>query len=175
MEKGREPGGTIHSWRGAGTAIGGSLDRTHMERVAGLTVVQMFREADAPKGRNRFSCPMPVWELLWELGQAFGWHPKGTTYVLPAKSRVEAPARRDYQPGSVQDHKQVEAADAIAWARALEVAKASPHAAAMIEARSAAFAGAGKGTAEPLPGVIDEFIEFAYGGAFEFAICGDAR
>jgi hypothetical protein len=139
------------------------------------TVVQMFREAAAPKGRNRFACPMPVWELLWELGQAFGWHPQGTTYVLPAKSKVEAPARRNYQPGSAQDHKRVEAEDAMAWARALGVAKASPHAAAMIEARAAALADCGDVTAELLPGVIDEFIEFAYGGAFEFAIWSDAQ
>jgi hypothetical protein len=137
-------------------------------------VVQMFREAAAPKGRNRFSCPMPVWELLWELGHAFGWHPKGTTYVLPARSKVESPARRDYQPGNTQDHKHVEAEDAMAWARALEVAKASPHAVAMIEARAAALAGAGEVAAELVPGVIDEFIEFAYGGAFEFAIGRDA-
>lgn len=139
------------------------------------TVVQMFRESAAPKGRNRFSCPLPVWELLSELGQSFGWHPKGTTYVLPAKSKMEAPARRNYEPGTVQDHKQVEAEDAIAWAQALEVAKASPHAAAMLEARSAALAGAGKASSELLPGVIDEFIEFAYGGAFEFAIWSDGQ
>ena len=146
--------------------------------------VEMFREAASPKGRNRFACPLSTWELLWELGHAFGWHPRGTTYVLPAKSTVEAPARRNYQPGSARDHMptreplpavaQVEAADAVAWAHALEVAKASPHAAAMIEARSAALADAGKLTGDPLPGVIDEFIEFAYGGAFEFAIWSDA-
>ena len=128
-------------------------------------IVEMFREAAAPGGRNRFSCPVQTWQLLGELGRAFGWQPKGTTYVLPAKSTVEAPARRNYQPGTVQDHKEVEAADAMAWARALEVARASPHTAAMIDARSAG---------EILPGVIDEFIEFAYGGAFEFAILNDA-
>ena len=128
-------------------------------------IVEMFREAAAPRGRNRFSCPTQTWELLAELGRAFGWQPKGTTYVLPAKSKVEAPARRNYQPGTVHDHKQVESEDARAWARALEVAKASPHAAAMIEARSAS---------ELPPAVMDEFIEFAYGGAFEFAIGSDA-
>ena len=136
-------------------------------------VVEMFREAAAPQGRNRFSCPLSTWELLSELGLAFGWHPKGTTYVLPANSAVEAPARRNYQPGSVQDHKHVEAEDAMAWAHALAVAKDSPHTAAMIEARSAALADAGKAGRAPLPGVIDEFIEFAYGGAFEFAIWSD--
>ncbi len=136
-------------------------------------VVEMVREAAAPKGRNRFSCPLPVWELLWELGQSFGWQPAGTTYVVPAKSAVEAPARRDYQPGSAEDHKKVEAQDAMAWARALQVAMTSPHTTAMIEARSAALASSGKIGGKPLPGVIDEFIEFAYGGAFEFAVLND--
>lgn len=137
-------------------------------------IVQMFRQAAAPKGRNRFSCPLPIWELLGELGRAFGWQPQGTTYVVPVRNAVDAPARRNYQPGSLQDHKQIAAEDAKAWARALEVAKGSPHAAAMIEARAAALADAGKGASELLPGVIDEFIEFAYGGAFEFAIGSDA-
>lgn len=136
-------------------------------------IVEMFREAAAPKGRNRFSCPVATWELLWDLGRAFGWQPKGTTYVLPAKSPVEAPARRNYQPGAMRDHKQVEAEDAMAWARALEVAKQSPHASAMIDARSAALAGSGKVGGELPPGVLEEFIQFAYGGAFEFAIWSD--
>lgn len=136
-------------------------------------IVEMFREAGAPQGRNRFSCPMQTWELLWELGQAFGWQPKGTTYVLPAKKSVEAPARRNYQPGTLRDHKQVDAEDAMAWARALEVAKRSPHTAGMIAARSAALADAGQAGGQPLPGVIDEFIQFAYGGAFDFAILSD--
>ena len=137
-------------------------------------IVEMFRHSAAPGGRNRFSCPLQTWELLWELGQAFGWTPKGTTYVQPAKSAVETPARRNYQPGSVHDHKHVEAEDAMAWARALQVAKDSPHTAAMIEARSAALADAGNVGSQVLPGVVDEFIEFAYGGAFEFAIWSDA-
>jgi hypothetical protein len=136
-------------------------------------IVEMFRGAAVPGGRNRFSCPVATWELLGDLGRAFGWHPTGTTYVLPAKALLEAPARRNYQPGSVRDHKQVEAEDAMAWARALEVAKLSPHTAAMIEARSAALAGVDKVGGELPPGVIDEFIEFAYGGAFEFAIWSD--
>ena len=133
-------------------------------------VVEMFRDARSPKGRNRFSCPLPTWELLWELGCAFGWHPKGTTYVMPANGKVEVPARRNYQPDGSQDHKRVEQEDAMAWAHALEVAKESPHLAAMLEARSAALISSGKTTGELLPGVLDEFIEFAYGGAFEFAM-----
>ena len=137
------------------------------------TIVEMFREASAPKGRNRFSCPLPIWELLSEVGRAFGWQPKGTTYVLPAKTTVDAPARRDYQPGGSQDHKRVEGEDAVAWARALDIAKGSPHLAAMIEARSVALATSGKVDLGMLPGVLDEFIEFAYGGAFEFAMGGE--
>jgi hypothetical protein len=136
-------------------------------------IVEMFRAAAAPHGRNRFSCPLSVWDFLWELGHAFGWRPHGTTYVVPAKSTLESPALRDYQPGGTQDYKQVGAEDAMAWAHALEVAKASPHLTRMIEARSAAFASSGKGGSELLPGVLDEFIEFAYGGAFAFAISSD--
>jgi hypothetical protein len=136
-------------------------------------IVEMFRDAQRPRGRNRFSCSLPIWDLLWEIGRAFGWQPKGTTYVMPAKSTVEVPARRDYQPSGSQDQKRVQDADAVAWARALEVAKASPHLAAMLEARSDALLGSGKAGGEMLPGVLDEFIEFAYGGTFEFAICGE--
>jgi len=130
-------------------------------------IVEMFRRTAAP---NRFSCSLPVWELLWDLGHTFGWHPKGTNYVLPAKSAVEVPARRNYEPGDSQDHKRVAEEDAMAWARAMQRAKESSHIAAMLEARSAALADSGKTGGELLPGVIDEFIEFAYGGGFEFAI-----
>lgn len=136
-------------------------------------IVEMSRAATAPHGRNRFSCPLPVWDFFWELGLAFGWRPQGTTYVAPAKSPVESPARRDYQPGGSRDSKRVEAGDAMAWARALELAKASPHLAGMIEARSAALALNGSAGSDLLPGVLDEFIQFAYGGAFAFAISSD--
>jgi hypothetical protein len=108
--------------------------------------------------------------MLHELGRAFGWHPQGATYVIPAESTVESPARRNYEPGDAQDQKQVGEADAMAWAGALEKAKVSPHVTAMLKKRSLAFADSGKADGELLPGVIDEFIEFAYGGAFEFAI-----
>lgn len=133
------------------------------------TVVEMFRDAKAPKGRNRFACPLPIWEFLWELGRAFGWRPQGTTYVTPVSSKVEAPAKRNYQPSGPQDQKQIEEQDALAWARALEAAKASPHLASMIDARSAALLSSGKGGGELPLGMLNEFIEFAYGGAFEFA------
>lgn len=133
-------------------------------------IVEMFRETQRPGGRNRFSCPLPVWELLWELGRVFGWRPTGATYVMPTNRAVEVPARRDYQPSGFQDQKQVQAEDAVAWARALETAKASPHLAEMLGARSAALFSDGRPGSELQPGVLDEFIEFVYGGAFSFAI-----
>ena len=145
-------------------------EEAHRDRMM-KAIVEMFRDSAVPKGRDRYSCPVPIWELLWELGRAFGWHPTGTTYVVPAKHIVAAPARRNYQPGGSRDYKKVEEQDAVAWAQALEVAKESPHAAAMIQARSAAHAGETGG--ELQSGVLDEFIQFAYGGAFEFAICNE--
>ena len=135
--------------------------------------VEMFRDAAEVHGRDRFSCPIAAWALVWELGQAFGWQPKGTTYLSPPKRPVETPALRNYQPGDAQDYKRVEADDATAWARALEVAKHSPHFAAMVNARSVAMATSGELTGELLAGVLDEFIEFAYGGAFTFAVSPD--
>ena len=144
---------------------------SEFSEIAGMSAMfEMFRAAAAPKGCDRFSCPLPVWDFLWELGLTFGWQPQGTTYVLPAKSMVESPARRDYRPGGTHDHKQVDEADAMAWAHALELAKASPHLPAMIQARSLALARGDKIAGDLLPGVLEEFIEFAYGGAFAFAI-----
>jgi hypothetical protein len=137
-------------------------------------IVEMFRDAGVSGGRNRFSCSLPTWELLAELGHTFGWHPKGTTYVAPVTSRATMPALRNYQPGGSQDTKWVEAEDALGWARALELAKTSPHMGAMIAARGAALAKDGKPGGNLLPGALEEFTEFAYGGAFEFAIWGES-
>lgn len=130
----------------------------------------MFRDAGSPPGRNRFSCSLPAWELLAELGRTFGWHPQGTTYVVPITDRATVPALRNYEPGGSQDSKRIELEDAMGWARALELAKTSPHFAAMIQARADARAASGKPVGDLPPGVFEEFIEFAYGGAFEFAI-----
>jgi hypothetical protein len=134
----------------------------------------MFRDAGVPGGRNRFSCSLPTWELLAELGHTFGWRPKGTTYVVPVTSRATAPALRNYQPGGSQDTKWVEAEDALGWARALELAKTSPYMPAMIEARAATLVKDGRPAGDLLPGLFEEFIEFAYGGAFKFAIWGES-
>lgn len=133
--------------------------------------VQMFRVAAEPNGRDRFSCPLSVWELLREIGETFGWRPTGTTYKTSPRRSVDASVRHNYQPGDALDHKRVETEDAVTWASALALAKRSPHFAAMMSARSAATSADIAG--ELLPGMLDEFIEFAYGGAFTFAISPD--
>ena len=58
----------------------------------------------------------------------------------------------------------------MAWATALEVAKSSPHAAAMIHARAVVNAEEAKAAADLPMALLDEFIAFAYGGAFMFAV-----
>jgi len=139
-------------------------------------IVEMHRDAAERGGRDRFSCPTATWELLQEVGQTFGWHPAGASYVAATSRKSASPVRRDYRPGGTLDEKRIEQDDATAWAGALELAMDSPHLAAMIEARAAAITAAGGPiTAAPLPGVIAEFIEFAYGGAFSFVIVSDAE
>jgi hypothetical protein len=137
-------------------------------------IIEMFRDTSLPRGRNRFSCSLPTWELLAELGRTFGWHPQGTTYVVTVSDRATVPALRNYQPSGSQDTKRIEAEDAMGWARALELAKGSPHFPAMIAARSVALADSDKPVDDLPSGVLEEFIEFAYGGAFQFAISGES-
>ena len=136
-------------------------------------VVEMFRYTRGASAPDTRAFPAPIWDLLWELGRAFGWRPTGTTYVVPPNSPVEMPALRNYEPGGTQDHKRVEEEDAIAWARALDQAKASRHTAAMIDAQSLALASSGKETEELHADVLDDFVEFVRGGAFEFGISGE--
>jgi len=130
--------------------------------------VELSRDAGNLDRGDRFSCPLSVWELLRELGRTFGWNPTGTTYVVPEKSKVEAPALRNYQPGGALDRKHVTAADALAWANALTVARHSPHLAAMMDARSSSD----QTTCETgqLLDRLERFIEFARRGAFTFSV-----
>lgn len=128
-------------------------------------VVEMFRDAAERHGRDRFSCSLPVWRFLKDLAVTFGWQPRGTTYSTQANPGIDLPARHDYQPGDSRDRKYVDAEDAIAWANALGVAKRSSHSTAMIEA-----AADGALMEAPLHSLIDEFVAYAYGGAFAFAI-----
>ena len=128
-------------------------------------VVEMFRDAAERHGRDRFSCSLPVWRVLKDLAVTFGWQARGTTYSTGSNPPIDLPARHDYQPGDSQDRKYVDAEDAIAWANALEAAKRSAHFTAMIDA-----AADGVSMEAPLRSLIDEFVAYAYGGAFAFAI-----
>ena len=143
-------------------------------------IVEMYRDAAERGGRDRFSCSVATWDLLQQIGETFGWRPSGASYVAkPRRPResppLESPVRRDYRPGETLDEKRVEQEDAAAWAGALELAASSPHLPAMITARAAAMTRTGaQAAAAPLPGVVAEFVEFAYGGAFTFVLASDA-
>jgi hypothetical protein len=136
-------------------------------------IVEMSRDAAEPSGRNRFSCSLVAWEFLRELGETFGWRPQGTTYTASPAAKIEAAARRNYEPGEALDQKRIEADDALAWASALEMARTSAHLPAILSARAAAKSGV-EASAETLSNVLEEFTEYAYGGAFVFAIRSDS-
>lgn len=123
-------------------------------------MVEMFRDAAERHGRDRFSCSVAAWRFFKDLAVTYGWQPRGTTYSL-LDSNIDPPARHNYEAGDSRDRKYVEADDAIAWANALEAAKSSAHSAAMIDAAA--------GDA-PLRSWLEEFVAYAYGGAFAFAI-----
>jgi hypothetical protein len=129
--------------------------------------VRLYRDAAETHGRDLFACSSSEWQFLLELGRTFGWQAHGATYQLPSNSKLAAAARRDYEPGAPADRKLVDAEDAISWARALEQAQKSPHFAAMVEARSSSLPG--ESTAQSIADALDEFIQYAYGGAFTFA------
>jgi hypothetical protein len=125
----------------------------------------------SPQEARRFACPVNTWEFLGDLGQTFGWHPRGATYVTSSRQKTQPPTniRHNYQPGGTQDCKQIEAPDAIEWASALGLAKRSAHFSGMIRAHAALV----RSAEEPLLEMVDEFIDFARGGAFVFALCAE--
>jgi hypothetical protein len=130
------------------------------------TTVHMFRDSRARHGRNLFSCSSEDWQFLQHAGTAFGWQPRGTTYELAQGSKIVTPALHDYAPGEAADRKQVDRDDAVEWARALKSATRSPQFAAMVEARAATQPAV---SVESSTVLIDEFAEYAFGGAFSFA------
>jgi hypothetical protein len=148
-------------------------------------LVEMMRITAEPGGRDRFSCSLSAWDLFRHLGQTFGWQPQGATYLpaaakkpSPAEAKASLPrARHDYVPGVAQDSKHVDSTDALEWARALERARSSPHLHALIASWSPEF-----GSAEATPpngqvhveALLDEFIQYAYGGEFAFFAQGPA-
>lgn len=134
------------------------------------SLVAAFRGTSG-HGDRRFVCPCETWDFLRDLGQTFGWHPRGTTYVTSSRQRTppSASIRHNYQPGGGQDYKQISAEDAIEWASALGSAKHSSYFTGMI----GAHAGLDGSSREPLLSILDEFIDFAHEGAFVFAFSAD--
>jgi hypothetical protein len=132
------------------------------------STVLLFRASRAEGGRDLFSCSVLEWRLLHQLAMTFGWEPLGTTYPLPLHSRITAPALHDYEPGTPSDLKLVEQRDAIEWARALEAGKRSGHLEAMLEAHSGMDGD--RLDVRSLASVVDEFTQYAYGGAFSFSL-----
>jgi hypothetical protein len=131
------------------------------------TTIVAFRRLPLHKTR-RFVCSAGTWEFLGDLGQTFGWRPRGSTYVTTTRQRSASSTaiRHNYQPGGIQDGKQIEAADATEWAGALGVAKHSSYFNGMIRAQ-AALMHSGE---EPLREIVDQFIDFARVGAFVFSL-----
>jgi hypothetical protein len=134
------------------------------------TTIVALRASPQHEAR-RFICPVNTWEFLRDLGQTFGWRPRGATYVTSSKKKTLTPTtlRHNYQPGGMQDYKQIEAEDAIEWAGALGFAKRSSYLTGMIRAHAALVHSA----EAPLLDTVDEFIDFARTGAFVFALCAE--
>lgn len=131
-------------------------------------VVQLCRDAEEIHGRDLFACSMIEWTFMQQVARTFGWQPHGTTFELPSDSNSQVAATRDYEPGAASDRKLVTADDALAWARTLEEARRSPHFQAMISAELTRRT-TDDPTAQSIADALDEFIQYAYGGAFTFA------
>lgn len=135
------------------------------------TMIEMVREAAERGGRDRYACSLSAWNLFRQLGETFGWQPQGTTYIPSAGSKQVQRALHDYSAGVAQDSKWVEAGDAIAWARALEKARDSSHLNSLISqtiVEPSAGAAAEVESRTRFVAVLDEFIQYAYSGAFSF-------
>ena len=140
-------------------------------------MIEMVRDSVEAGGRDRFSLSADAWGLLQDVGKTFGWKPIGTTYARkPSANAVNVSALRDYLPGDSLDPKVVTADDAMAWATALSQARQSPHLGALIGFRPGAVVlhdlttmDESRSANAPFTVSMDEFIEYAFGGAFSFA------
>ena len=134
------------------------------------STVVLFRASREEGGRDLFSCSGLEWRLLYEVATTFGWNPLGTTYPLPARSKITVLARHNYDAGTPSDIKHVDQSDAADWARALEAARRSDHLQAMLKARWSPDTEEDSYDPEALATLIDEFVQYAYGGAFSFSV-----
>jgi hypothetical protein len=140
-------------------------------------MIEMVRDSAEAGGLDRFAVGTAAWELLFDVGKAFGWRPAGTMYSRksPAKE-TETAALRDYLPGNHRDRKRIDADDATAWATALDAALRSPKLGELLAGRTGVVVLGDDATAEqtrsanaPFDVTMKEFIQYAYGGAFSFA------
>jgi len=140
-------------------------------------LIEMSRESVEAGGRDRYSVSLPAWELLLDIGKAFGWQPMGVSYARKLSGKEpETVALHDCRPGNHRDQRKIGADDAIAWATALNNALQSPHLTSMLDGRTPSVVLQGDTTAEQMRSVnapfdvtMKEFIQYAYGGAFSFA------
>ena len=132
-------------------------------------MIQMARDARESRGRDIFACSNALWVLLQHLGRTFGWQPMGTTYLASGKQPISLPARHDYHPGGTADRKQVDAEDAVAWARALDAAQQSVQFNDLLMEHCNATATESGAYIQTLRSLIYEFTEFSYGGTFTFS------
>ena len=128
------------------------------ELQTGPSVVEMVRDARALHGRDRFSCTLEEWRSVLKVAQTFGWQPRGTTYELSPRSKIDDPARRDYEPGEPADRKRVDDDDANALALALSQAREAPDLTSTKISR------------EEFRTLLSELAQYAFGGAFMFAL-----
>lgn len=128
-------------------------------------------ELSRTSGDGQFTCSVPDWNFLRDLGRTFGWHPAGTTYLPQQGQRARHnPIKHDYQPGDSQDSKRVEANDAAQWAATLDGARRSPFFAGMLR-KHAQLHNANYTVAEhALQAKLQSFIEFARRGSFTIAL-----
>lgn len=139
----------------------------HEELQQAALIVELSREPST----DQFTCSLPDWNFMRDLGQTFGWHPVGTTYLPQQGQRARHnPIKHDYQPGDTQDRKRIEAADSAQWVTALEVAKRSPFISGMLRTHVKLCGASGTHTEQSLHLHLQNFIEFARRSGFTIAL-----
>lgn len=120
---------------------------------------------------DQFTCTLPDWNFIRDLGKTFGWHPAGTTYLPQQGARARHnPTKHDYQPGDSRDSKRVEADDSARWAAALEAAQRSPFISGMLRTHVRLLDQNHADAEHTLRSELQTFIQFARRGAFTVAL-----
>lgn len=141
--------------------------RDQLEAQHPNLLVELSRE----RGDDQFTCTLPDWSFIRDLGQTFGWHPTGTTYLPQQGERARHnPIKHDYQPGDSQDRKRVETDDAARWAAALDAARRSTFISAILRARVQLQDANDPHSDHSLQTLLQRFIEFSRRGAFTIAL-----